>query len=83
MDHRGRVTFARDATDWTDLDSESEVFYLAIAAPGAYRYRGADLGIFVSRCRLQTDDGGTLTELCRRWTKNFKEQFKSEPLPLA
>jgi biotin carboxylase len=83
MDHRGRISFARDATDWTDLDSESEVFYLAIAAPGAYRYRGADLGIFVSRCRLQTDDGSRLTEICRRWTKDFKEQFKSEPLLLV
>jgi hypothetical protein len=80
MDPFGNISFARDATDWNDLDSETEVFYLAIAAPGAYRYCGAELGIFVSRCRLQTDDGGELTEICRRWTRNFKEQFTSQPL---
>jgi hypothetical protein len=83
MDNLGEISFARDATDWNDLDSENEVFYLAIAGSNAYRYRGADLGIFVSRCRLQTDDGGQLTEICKRWTKKFKELFISEPLLLA
>jgi hypothetical protein len=50
MDNFGEISFARDATDWNDLNSKNEVFYLAIAGPNAYRYRGADLGIFVSRC---------------------------------
>jgi biotin carboxylase len=83
MDAFGAIRFERDATDWNDLDSESEVFYLAIEGVGSYRYRGAELGIFVSRCRLQTDDGTALTEICRRWTKNFKALFSSEPLSLV
>jgi hypothetical protein len=82
MDQHGRIIFVRDANDWTDLESPNEVFYLAIAGPHEYRYRGLDLGIFVSRCRLQTDDGTKLTEVGRRWTNQFKEQFQSEPLPL-
>jgi hypothetical protein len=83
MDYLGEISFARDATDWNDLDSESEAFYLGIAGPHAYRYRGADLGIFVSRCRLQTDDGSELTEVCKRWTNKFRAQASSKPLLLA
>jgi hypothetical protein len=41
------------------------------------------MGIFVSRCRLQTDDGTQLTEICKRWTKNFRAQFAAEALVLA
>jgi biotin carboxylase len=80
MDSRGRVTFARPSTDWNDLQDETEAFYLRIAGPGDYRYRGADLGIVVTRGRLQMDDGTQLTQLCRRWVKGIKEQFRSEPL---
>ncbi|MDQ6773662.1 MAG: biotin carboxylase [Candidatus Dormibacteraeota bacterium] len=83
MDARGRVRFAREAIDWSDLDEGSEAFYLRIAGTGNYRYRGADLGIFVTRGRLQTDDGTRLTELCRRWIRGFKAQFASEPLPAS
>jgi biotin carboxylase len=83
MDARGEISFTREATDWSDLDAESEVFYLRIADLGSYRYRSLDLGAFVSRCRLQTDDGTALTEVCRRWIKHFKEQYKTEPLRVA
>jgi biotin carboxylase len=83
MDNFGESSFLRDATDWNDLESEDEVFYLAIAGPRSYRYQGADMGIFVSRCRLQTDDGTQLTEICKRWTKNFRAQFAAEALVLA
>ena len=83
MDHFGAISFARDATDWNDLDSETEAFYLAIAAAGAYCYRGFELGIFVSRCRLQTDDAADLTEIGKRWTDGFKNQVTIQPLLLA
>jgi biotin carboxylase len=80
MDARGRISFARPSTDWNDLQDEAEAFYLRIAGPGDYRYRGADLGIFVTPGRLQTDDGSQLTQLCRRWVKGIKQHFRSEPL---
>ena len=83
MDHFGAISFARDATDWNDLDSGTEVFYLAIASAGAYCYRGFELGIFVSRCRLQTDDAADLTEIGKRWTDGFKNQVTIQPLLLA
>ncbi len=83
MDGRGRIQFARASTDWNDLQDDSEAFYLRIAGPGDYRYKGADVGIFVTRGRLQTDDGSRLTQLCRRWVKGIKAHFKSDPLPPA
>jgi hypothetical protein len=81
MEPDGQIRFARDATDWTDLDAECEVFFLRIADPGTYRYSSLDLGAFVSRCRLQTDDDSSLTELCKRWTQHFKELFTTERVP--
>ena len=51
----------------------------ARAAPGDYRYKGADLGILVTRGRLQTDDN-ELTERCRRWIEGVRAQFAGTPV---
>jgi biotin carboxylase len=83
MDAFGRISFASDATDWSALYDETQAFFLRIAGPGEYLYRGAELGIFVSRCRLQTDDGTRLTEICRLWVEGFRQQFEFEPLHLG
>jgi biotin carboxylase len=80
---RGKVRFERPATDWHDLHEDTEAFYLRIAAPGDYRYKGADLGILVTRGRLQSDDATKLTPLCRRWVNGVKGQFSSTPLDTA
>jgi biotin carboxylase len=79
IDDDGRMNFARWGNDWHSLIDESEAFYLRVAAPGDYRYRGADLGVLVTRGRLQTDDY-QLTERCRRWIAGIKAQFTSTPL---
>ena len=52
----GGIRFVRRETDWHTVASEDEAFYLRIAAEGQYRYPGADLGILVTRGRLQTDE---------------------------
>ena len=52
----GGISFVRGETDWHTVASEDEAFYLRIAQAGGYRYPGADIGILVTRGRLQTDD---------------------------
>ncbi len=75
----GQISFSRPASDWHGLADESEGFYLRILGPGDYRYRGADLGILVTRTRLQADDG-KLTERCRMWIDGIRACFSGAPL---
>jgi hypothetical protein len=79
LDGEGNIDGPRRANDWHSLGDESEGFYLRILGPGDYRYRGADLGILVTRARLQTDDG-QLTERCRQWINGIRSQFAGQPL---
>jgi biotin carboxylase len=74
-----RISFARWGNDWHSLMDETEAFYMRVAAPGDYRYKGADLGVLVTRGRLQTDDY-ELTDRGRRWIEGLKAQFASTPL---
>lgn len=47
--------------------------------PGDFRFRGADLGILVTKGRMQTAEG--LTERCRRYIDGIRSNYQSEPLP--
>jgi biotin carboxylase len=78
----GGIRFLRRETDWHGVAGEDEAFYLRIAAEGQYRYPGADLGILVTRGRLQTDEH-ELTERARRWISGIKSQFEGGPAPLG
>jgi biotin carboxylase len=80
MDDDGGISFVRPDTDWHTVADETEGFYLRIAGQGQYRYKGADLGIFVTRGRLM-DDAYELTERARRWIGGIKDAFVGEPLP--
>ncbi len=79
LDDDGRLAFARWANDWHGLIDDSEAFYLRVASPGDYRYKGADLGVLVTRGRLQTDDN-ELNDRCRQWIKGIKAQFAGTPV---
>jgi biotin carboxylase len=79
LDDDGRIAFARWANDWHNLIDESEAFYLRVASSGDYRFKGADLGVLVTRGRLQTDDN-QLTERCRRWIEGIQSQFAGTPV---
>ena len=54
--HGDAISFARRDTDWHTVTDESEAFYLRIASTGQYRYKGADLGILVTRGRFMDDE---------------------------
>ncbi len=75
----GSISFVRRDTDWHDVPSEDEAFYLRIAHTGGYRYPGADLGILVTRGRFM-DGEHELTDRARSWIKGIKDQFQSVPL---
>ena len=78
-DDSGEISFTRPAADWHGLGDESEGFYLRILGPGDYRYRGADLGILITRARLQGDDG-RLTERCKAWIAAIRARFSGTPI---
>jgi biotin carboxylase len=81
-DETGAVTFRRWANDWHSLQDESEAFYLRVLGPGDYRYKGADLGVIVTRSRLQDDDD-QLTERARTWIDGINAQFSGTALQPA
>jgi hypothetical protein len=78
----GGISFARRETDWHTVASEEEAFYLRIAAEGGYRYPGADIGILVTRGRLQSDDH-ELTDRARVWIDGIKRQFLTAALDVG
>jgi biotin carboxylase len=75
----GELTFARVSNDWHEITHEDECFFLRVYAPGDYRFKGADLGILVTKGRMQTSAG--LTQRCRRYIDGIRAQYRSEKLP--
>jgi biotin carboxylase len=74
MDADGNVSWRRWGNDWHSIRDESEAFFLRVAGPGDYRYKGGDLGILVSRGRFEADDG-TLNDRARRWIDGLKRRY--------
>jgi biotin carboxylase len=76
------IRYARTATDWHSIRHEKEAFYLRIANAGGYRYKGADMGILVTRGRFM-DDAGELTERAHDWIRGITAQFAGLPIEPA
>ena len=79
LDDRGRLIRALGQRLAQPASTRPRRFYLGVAAPGDYRYKGADLGILVTRGRMQTDDH-QLTERCQQWLDGIKSQFAGTPV---
>ena len=74
----GSIRHLREETDWHNVGGHNEAFYLRVHGAGEYRYPGADIGILVTRDRMQSDR----RELLARgvaWAKAIGEQFHGEP----
>lgn len=71
----GGVRFVRPETDWHAVGGEDEAFYLRVYGAGEYRYPGADLGVLVTRGRMQTDDR-ELLDRGRRWVEGITAEFQ-------
>ena len=74
----GELTFLRPSHDWHPLTSEDECFFLRVYGPGDYRFKGADLGILVTKGRMQTATG--LTDRCRRYIDGIRSWYVTEPI---
>ena len=79
LEEDGTLRFVRVSNDWHEVTNEDEAFYMRVYGPGDYRFKGADLGILVTKGRMQTDDG--LTERCRRYIEGIRALYQSEPPP--
>ena len=62
LDDAGELRFRRAALDWHQLQNENECFFLRIYGPGDYRWKGADLGVLVTKGRLQEERPETAAE---------------------
>ncbi|GAB3790433.1 biotin carboxylase [Nocardioides ungokensis] len=78
----GSISFRRAALDWHGLQDDTEFFFLRVYGPGDYRFEGADLGVLVTKGRLQTDDPKELTARCRRFIEAIRARYVSQP-PLS
>lgn len=76
LNDAGALVYRRAALDWHQLQNESEVFYLRIYGVGDYRWKGADLGVLVTKGPLQTDAGGS-TALSIRG-KHFIDSIRAQ-----
>ena len=65
----------RAGLDWHSLGDEAEGFWLRILGPGDYRYHGADLGMLITRTRMQDDDGA-LTDAAQAWIAAIRGQLR-------
>jgi hypothetical protein len=79
MDGNGRMSLVRKSIDWFLVSGENEAFYLRVYTAGDYRYHGADMGILVSRGRMQTDDR-KLTDRAKLWVKALYKEFDAIPV---
>jgi biotin carboxylase len=74
MDKYGGIAFDRLDLDWTNVIDNDEAYYLRVYREGDYTYKGADLGIIVSRGRMQTEDR-QLRERAKLWTAAINAEF--------
>jgi len=78
IDESGKLEFLRISSDWHELTDEHDAFFMRVYAPGDYRFHGADLGILVTKGRMQTDAG--LTELALKYIAGIRELYVSEEI---
>ncbi|MGN8025235.1 biotin carboxylase [Microbacterium sp. 22242] len=80
LDSYGRLAFSQGDLDWHLLGSEAESFFLRIYGPGDYRWKGADLGILVTKGRLQTPTG-RLSIRAKHLIESIRAMYAATPLP--
>src|SRR5208282_3321384 len=74
----GALTFEHVTSDWHEITTKDEAFFMRVYGPGDFKFHGADLGILVTKGRMQTPEG--LTERCRRYIEGIRAQYHTPPL---
>jgi hypothetical protein len=83
LDASGGLVFRRSALDWHQLQNEREAFFLRIYGPGDYRWKGADLGVLVTKGRLQVDNGhgkSSLAIRARHLIDSMRAEYAGTPI---
>lgn len=83
LDGSGSLVFRRAALDWHQLQNEGEAFFLRIYGPGDYRWKGADLGVLVTKGRLQVDSTtgkSGLTIRARHLIDSIRAEYAGTPV---
>ncbi len=83
LDGSGTLVYKRAALDWHQLQNDSEAFYLRIYGPGDYRWKGADLGVLVTKGRLQTerpDKPAALTIRAKHLIDSIRAHYTGTPV---
>ncbi|MGD9619354.1 MAG: biotin carboxylase [Mycolicibacterium sp.] len=83
LNSSGALVFDRPGLDWHQLQNESEAFFLRIYGPGDYRWKGADLGVLVTKGRLQVDSpegSSALTIRANHLIDSIRAQFAGVPI---
>jgi biotin carboxylase len=78
LNEDGSLHFVRMSHDWHEVTHEDEAFFLRIYGRGDYRFKGADLGILVTKGHMQTADG--LTQRARHYIDGIRRLYDSEPI---
>jgi biotin carboxylase len=73
------VSYHRFDFNRREIENEKEAFFQRISGPGDYRYKGADLGILITRGRLMDADFG-LNERARGWILGIKQYYAAKSL---
>ena len=74
MAEDGSISFVRMETDWHNVTSTDEAFYLRVYGVNEYRYPGADMGVLLVRDRMQTAER-TLVPKAGAWARAITGQF--------
>lgn len=77
LDSGGALVFQRTALDWHQLQNDQEAFFLRIYGVGDHRWKGADLGVLVTKGRLQVDTASGATALTIR-ARHFIDSIRAE-----
>ncbi|MFZ2501600.1 MAG: biotin carboxylase [Nocardioides sp.] len=75
----GSLEYQRNTLDWHYLSEGDEAFFLRVYGEGNYLFKGADIGILVSKSRMQTDKN-QLTERCRTYIDGIHAQYETSPV---
>jgi hypothetical protein len=75
----GSVSFARFDYHRRAVQNENEAFFLRISGPGDYRYKGADLGILVTRGRMMSEKF-RLTKRAKKWIRGMRSFYHGTPI---
>lgn len=71
----GKLQFSRPSLDWHGLQDENELFFMRVYGAGDYLFKGADLGIVMTKARLQSDGPKDLTDRCRTIIDGLRGQY--------